>query len=209
MNDKHINMRSTTTLTLRLTVGLVAALAWAGIAVAGSSATAAAGGNGNGMFLHLFDEFPVESSGEIGRGGPRVGRAPAFSTVSKQGELGDDEDPAADVDAILGRLPADQAKLLGIALHLFENGRFGFRGFSRLTADQQERHLQAWRTGSLALQRSTWGFLHAATASSFSNCANRYRSGKRREARPAKWGGGTDSGSAARGVSIRYSVPSA
>ena len=77
-------------------------------------------------------------------------------------------DPAADVDAMLGRLPADQAKLLGIALHLFENGRLGFRGFSRLSAEKQERHLRAWQTGSLALQRSTWGFLHAATCSSFS-----------------------------------------
>lgn len=44
MNDKHINMRSTTN-TLRLAVGLGAALVWAGVAVAGSSMTAAAAGS--------------------------------------------------------------------------------------------------------------------------------------------------------------------
>jgi hypothetical protein len=77
-------------------------------------------------------------------------------------------DPAADFDALLGRMPAEQRGLVGIALHLFENARLGFRGFSRLAAAGQELHLEAWRTGDLALQRTTWGLLHAAACSSFS-----------------------------------------
>lgn len=128
-----------------------------------------------------FSRTPLVSRAKLAHLSPKqaaIIEAAAVAIVGPQGLIAltaGEWDPAADVDTMLGRMPEDQRGLLGIALHLFENARLGFRGFSRLRADQQEMHLEAWRTGGLALQRSTWGFLHAATASSFSGCEAGWR----------------------------------
>lgn len=76
-------------------------------------------------------------------------------------------DPAADVDALLSALAPDQAGLLCVAIRLFEEWTPGLTGFSGLDRADQVAKLAAWRTGRLALQRSVWGFLHAASTSSF------------------------------------------
>lgn len=77
--------------------------------------------------------------------------------------------PAADVDDMLGRMAPDQRGMLGVALHLFENATWGLRGFTALSPERQIAHLAAWQTSGLALKRSIWGFLHAATATSFAS----------------------------------------
>ena len=75
--------------------------------------------------------------------------------------------PLPDVDTMLARLAPDQRGLLGTALHLFEHGHGGWRPFSRLGRGRQLAYLATWRTSSLAVRRSTWGFLHAAGSYSF------------------------------------------
>lgn len=79
-------------------------------------------------------------------------------------------DPATDVDGLLARLPADQRDQLVLALTLFEEWTLGLTGFSSWDRATQRATLAAWRTSRLGLQRSVWGFLHAACASSFSGC---------------------------------------
>ncbi len=78
-------------------------------------------------------------------------------------------DPAHDVDAMLMRMTAEQRRLLGVSLHLFEHATWGLTRFSRLSPEAQAAHAEAWRTSRIGLRRSIWGFLHAATASSFSS----------------------------------------
>ena len=80
-------------------------------------------------------------------------------------------DPAADVDALMAHLAADQVRLLTIGIRLFEEWTPGLTGFSGLPTSAQVQKLAAWRTGDLALQRSVWGFLHAACCSSFAGHA--------------------------------------
>lgn len=77
-------------------------------------------------------------------------------------------DPAGDTDALLGRLAADQRDQLGLALHLFEEWTWGLTGFTSWSRAEQRATLAAWRTSRLGLKKSVWGFLHAATCSSFS-----------------------------------------
>lgn len=77
-------------------------------------------------------------------------------------------DPAADIDALLGHLAPDQAKMLGFALLLLEESTWSARGFSGLERAEQEQVLLAWSSSGLALKRSVWGFLHSAAASSWS-----------------------------------------
>lgn len=77
-------------------------------------------------------------------------------------------DPAADVDALLGRLHADTRDQLLLGLVLFEEWTWGLSGFSSWDRTTQVATLAAWRTSGLALQRGIWGFLHAACCSSFS-----------------------------------------
>lgn len=77
--------------------------------------------------------------------------------------------PAADVDAMLGRMAADQRAMLGVALHLVENATWGLRGFTSLSPERQAAHLAGWQTSGVALKRGIWGFLHAATATSFAS----------------------------------------
>lgn len=77
--------------------------------------------------------------------------------------------PAADVDEMLDRMAPDQRGMLGIGLHLVENATWGLRGFTSLPPERQEAHLDAWRTSGVALKRGIWGFLHAATATSFAS----------------------------------------
>ncbi len=76
--------------------------------------------------------------------------------------------PARGVDDLLGRLASDQRSQLGVALHLLEEWTVGLRGFSSWSREDQRALLARWRTSSLGLHRSVWGFLHAATASTFS-----------------------------------------
>ena len=78
-------------------------------------------------------------------------------------------DPAFEVDGLLSRLPQDQRTMLGVAMHLFENWNWGLTGFTRLSPEEQLAYLAAWRTSSIALKRTTYGFLHAATAAAFSS----------------------------------------
>lgn len=77
--------------------------------------------------------------------------------------------PAADVDAMLGRMAPDQRAMLGVALHLVENATWGLRGFTRLSLERQTAYLAGWQTSGVALKRGIWGFLHAATATSFAS----------------------------------------
>ncbi len=77
-------------------------------------------------------------------------------------------EPARDVDGLLGRLAADQRTTVGVGIHLLEEWTLGMRGFSSWDRATQRSTLTAWRTSGLALHRSVWGFLHAATCSSFS-----------------------------------------
>ena len=77
-------------------------------------------------------------------------------------------DPAADVDNLMGRLAQDQRSQLAIGLTLFEEWTLGLSGFSAWSREAQRAHLARWRTSSLAVHRSIWGFLHAACCSSFS-----------------------------------------
>lgn len=88
--------------------------------------------------------------------------------AAEQAYLAGDWEPAASVDALFGRLPDDQRQALGIALILFEEWTPGLSGFSSWDRDTQRQVLAKWRTSSLGIQRSVWGFLHGATASSFS-----------------------------------------
>lgn len=80
-------------------------------------------------------------------------------------------DPAADVDALLGRVAPDQARLLCVAIRLLEEWTPGLTGFSGLSHEAQVEKLAAWRVSGLALQRSVWSFLHAACCSSFAGHA--------------------------------------
>lgn len=97
--------------------------------------------------------------------------AAALAMVGPRGEAAYEAgrwEPAADVDQLLGRLAADQRDQLLLALGLFEEWTLGWQGFSAWDRQTQRDTLAAWRTSSLGLQRSVWGFLHAATCSSFS-----------------------------------------
>lgn len=77
--------------------------------------------------------------------------------------------PADDVDRLLGALAADQRKALVGAIRLLEEWTPGWRGFSALDPEAQTRALEGWRTSRLAVRRSIWGFLHAATRSSYAD----------------------------------------
>jgi hypothetical protein len=90
---------------------------------------------------------------------------PAAEAAYERGEW----DPAYEIDGLLARLPEDQQKLLGIAIYLFENWNWGLKGFTRMPHERQAAYLAKWRTSSIALQRSTWGFLHAASVAAFSS----------------------------------------
>lgn len=79
--------------------------------------------------------------------------------------------PAADVDGMLERMAPDQRAMLGVGLHLVENATWGLRGFTSFSFERQAAHLDAWRTSGVALKRGIWGFLHAATATSFASTA--------------------------------------
>lgn len=97
--------------------------------------------------------------------------AAALAMVGPRGEAAYNAgrwEPVADVDALLGRLPADQRDQLTLALTLFEEWTVGLSGFSSWDRATQQQTLAAWRTSRLGLQRSVWGFLHAACCSSFS-----------------------------------------
>lgn len=97
--------------------------------------------------------------------------AAALAMVGPRAEAAYDAgrwDPAGDTDALLGRLAADQRDQLLMALTLFEEWTLGLSGFSSWTREAQRARLAAWRTADLGLKRSVWGFLHAATCSSFS-----------------------------------------
>ncbi|MCB9664934.1 MAG: hypothetical protein H6732_12535 [Alphaproteobacteria bacterium] len=97
--------------------------------------------------------------------------AAALAMVGPHGEAAYAEgrwEPAADVDALLGRLAADQRDQLGLALILFEEWTPGLSGFSSWDREAQRARLAAWRTSRLGLHRGVWGFLHAACCSSFS-----------------------------------------
>ncbi len=88
--------------------------------------------------------------------------------AAKQAYLDGDWEPTEFIDDVFGRLPADQRQSLGMALILFEEWTLGLTGFSGWDADTQRRVLASWRTSDMGLKRSVWGFLHAATCSSFS-----------------------------------------
>ncbi len=79
-----------------------------------------------------------------------------------------DWDPAGHVDNVMSGLAPDQAQALGLGIHLLEEWTLGVTGFSRLSTENQVAFLAGWRTSSLALKRTVWGALHAATVSSFS-----------------------------------------
>lgn len=79
--------------------------------------------------------------------------------------------PADDVDRLLMQLAHDQRQALIGALRLIEEWTPGWRGFSGLEPAAQHAALESWRTSRLALRRSIWGFLHAATRSSFADTA--------------------------------------
>lgn len=76
--------------------------------------------------------------------------------------------PAAGVDGLLDLLYPDQRALIGLGLNLLEEWTLGLRGFSSWDRPTQRAFLDDWRTSPLGLKRSIWGFLHAATCSSFS-----------------------------------------
>lgn len=80
-------------------------------------------------------------------------------------------DPALDVDRLMRNLAPDQVTLLAVGMRLFEEWTPGLTGFSGMPLQAQVEKLAAWRTGPLALQRSVWGFLHAACCSSFAGHA--------------------------------------
>lgn len=97
--------------------------------------------------------------------------AAALVMVGPRGEaayLAGDWDPARGTDDLLGRLAPGQRDQLGLALILFEEWTLGLKGFSSWTRETQLATLAAWRTSTLGLQRSVWGFLHASACSSFS-----------------------------------------
>ncbi len=79
--------------------------------------------------------------------------------------------PADDVDRLLSGLPADQRKALLGAIRLVEEWTPGWHGLSGLSPARQLDALESWRSSRLALRRSVWGFLHAATRSSFADSA--------------------------------------
>jgi hypothetical protein len=97
--------------------------------------------------------------------------AAALAMVGPRGEAAYEAgrwDPAADVDRLLGGLAAEPRAQLLLALVLFEEWTLGISGFSSWDRARQRATLAAWRTSRLGLQRSVWGFLHAACCSSFS-----------------------------------------
>ena len=77
--------------------------------------------------------------------------------------------PADGVDRLLGGLAPDQQKALLGAIRLVEEWTPGWYGLSGLSPASQHAALESWRTSRLALRRSVWGFLHAATRSSFAD----------------------------------------
>lgn len=77
--------------------------------------------------------------------------------------------PADDVDRLLSALAVDQRRALVGAIRLLEEWTPGWRGFSALPPDAQSRALEGWRTSRLAVRRAIWGFLHAATRSSYAD----------------------------------------
>lgn len=77
-------------------------------------------------------------------------------------------DPAADVDRLLGALAPDQRRMLGLTLYAFEEATWSLSGFSGLPRERQVAILASWRTSRLAAARTVWGFLHAATVTSYS-----------------------------------------
>lgn len=76
--------------------------------------------------------------------------------------------PAQDFDRLLSGMAPDQRAVVGIGLQLFEEWTWGMKGFSGSTREVQLAQLAKWRSSGLAIQRSIWGVLHAATCSSFS-----------------------------------------
>lgn len=97
--------------------------------------------------------------------------AVALAMVGPAAEMayeGERWDPAAGVDRLLAGMALDQQQRLGLALHLLEEWTPGLVGFSGLDRPDQRAMLHRWSTSGLELQRSVWGFLHAATCSSFS-----------------------------------------
>jgi hypothetical protein len=75
-------------------------------------------------------------------------------------------DPVYDFDLLLDRVPAEQRTLMLTGLSLFEHWTL-LGGFSTLPLARQIAHLDAWKNSRIALRRSVWGLLHAATAVSF------------------------------------------
>jgi hypothetical protein len=79
-----------------------------------------------------------------------------------------DWDPAEGMDQMLALLAPDQRGQIGMAVLLLEEWTLGLSGFSSWSRDAQLALLASWRTSSLALHRTIWGLLHAATCSTFS-----------------------------------------
>lgn len=76
-------------------------------------------------------------------------------------------DPAGHVDGMLGDLAPDRRRDLKLGILLLEEWTLGLTGFSRMSRDKQVAFLTGWKTSSLAVHRTIWGSLHAATVSSF------------------------------------------
>jgi hypothetical protein len=99
-----------------------------------------------------------------------IARAAAVAMVGEVARptLGTGWDPAADLDDLLLGLAEDQRVAARAGLHLLEEWTLGLHGFSSRDVLEQREILAEWRTSSIALQRTVWGLLHAASCSSWS-----------------------------------------
>jgi hypothetical protein len=104
-------------------------------------------------------------------------RQAAIVTAASHAMLGDASEaaymagrwsPASEIDALMGNLPQSQRAQIGLGLNLLEEWTWGLRGFSSWDRGTQRAFLDGWRTSSLAVHRSIWGFLHLACAAGFS-----------------------------------------
>ncbi|TNE90318.1 MAG: hypothetical protein EP330_08335 [Deltaproteobacteria bacterium] len=142
-------------------------LKWSVLAV-GAAATAKIGSR-----ALLGVTMPSRTLPELRHLSPRQAATVTAAALAMVGPAGErayeagEWEPALGVDDMLGGLAADQRDQLGVALVLFEEWAVGPTGFSSWTREAQRARLAAWRTSSLGLHQSVWGFLHAATTSSF------------------------------------------
>lgn len=76
-------------------------------------------------------------------------------------------DPAFDLDGVLGLMAPDQARLVGVGLHLFEEWTPGLTGFAERSEAERLAWLERWRLSDLGIQRSLWAVIHSLSSASF------------------------------------------